>query len=107
MKKKLGMKIKIQRNNRDLKLRQVAAECEISPASLSDIEKGVNFPAESTFIRLVNALHFEDKSEIYDLYADLKKTAPPDITEYLTNNKSFIPEVRRLISLHHEGKVDL
>ena len=97
-KKKLGSKIKTQRKSKDLKLRKVATECEISPASLSDIENGIIFPGETTFLRLIEILNFDDKSEICDLYATLKETAPPDVINFLINNKAAVAEVRQLMN---------
>ena len=97
-KKKLGTKLKIQRTKEKKALRKVAIECEISPTSLSDIENGVLFPSETTFLRLVEALNFDKKSEICDMYAELKETAPPDVVSFLTKNKTAVAEVRQLMN---------
>ena len=101
-KKKLGMKLKTQRTKEKKALRKVAIECEISPASLSDIENGVLFPSETTFLRLVEALNFDKKTEICDMYAELKETAPPDVVSFLTKNKSAVAEVRQLMCRENE-----
>ena len=93
----LGSQIKERRKASDMTLRKVAVECEISPASLSDIEKGIIFPKEATFLRLIEILRFEDKAKICDLYANLKNTVPPDITDYLTDNPEAIAKVRQLM----------
>lgn len=93
----LGTQIREQREKNDLKLRKVAIECEISPASLSDIEKGIIFPKEATFLRLVEILRFEDKPKICDSYAAIKESAPPDITRFLINNPDAIAKVRQFM----------
>ena len=97
-KKKLGSQIKKQRIKEKKALRKVATECEISPASLSDIENGIIFPSEATFLRLIKILNFDDKSEICDLYAELKETAPPDVIDFLIKNKAAVAEVRQLMN---------
>ena len=101
-KKKLGSQIKKQRTNEKKTLRKVATECEISPASLSDIENGIIFPGEVTFLRLIKILNFANESEICDLYAELKETAPPDVIDFLIKNKAAIAEVRQLMNKEKE-----
>ena len=101
-KKQLGSQIKKQRTKEKKALRKVATECEISPASLSDIENGIIFPGEATFLRLIQILNFDDKSEICDLYAELKETVPPDVISFLINNKAAIAEVRQLMNKEKE-----
>jgi len=98
-KKILGAALKTQRG--DKKLRNVAMECDISPASLSDIENGVLFPSESTFLRLVKILDFKD-SKICDTYAKIKGTAPPDVIDYLVNNQTVIAELRQRMNKEKE-----
>ncbi len=97
-KKRLGAEIKEQRENGRMKLREVAKKCSISPAALSDIENGINFPKEETFLQLISVLGFSNKENMCDLYAELKKTTPPDITDYLVNNRAVVHEVRQLIA---------
>ena len=101
-KKKLGIEIRKQRNKEKLALRKVASECGISPAALSDIENGINFPSETTFLRLVEILRFSDRPKAYDLYAGLKETAPPDVVEFLTRDKAAVAQVRALMNKGNE-----
>jgi transcriptional regulator with XRE-family HTH domain len=101
-KKELGKKIKIRREKENLSLRQAALECEISHTSLNDIERGVIFPSEATFLRLVETLKFPDRAEVCDLYGKLKGTAPPDVIDFLTRNKAAVDEVRQLINKEKE-----
>ena len=99
----LGLRMQKQRTASDMRLRQVAIKCKISPASLSDIEKGIIFPKETTFLRLIEILCFEDKPEICDLYAKIKETAPPDVTKFLIDNPEAIAKVRQLMQ-EQEGE---
>ena len=97
-KKQLGLTIRKQRIKEEKTLRKLAAVCEISPASLSDIENGVLFPGVKTFLNIVETLNFNDKSSICDLYARLKETAPPDIIDFLAKNEAAVSEVRLLMN---------
>ena len=94
-KKQLGERLKSQRKKDNKSLRGLAKDCEMSYATLNDIENGNGFPTEKTVLRIVENLDFTDKTAIYDLYAEIKETAPPDVIEYLTNNKSAVEEVRQ------------
>ena len=103
-KQELGLKIKKQRDKERLSLRKVASRCEISPASLSDIENGIIFPAEKTFLRLIDAINYGDRSEICDLYGKLKSTVPPDVLCYLIENRQVIEEIRILMNQARQGQ---
>lgn len=72
----------------------MAAACEMNYATLNDIENGNGFPTEKVFIRLVENLNFSDKEKMFDLYAEIKGTAPPDVMEFLSKNKAVVELVR-------------
>ena len=94
---RLGEKIKIQRLNDKKSLRKLAPECEMRYATLYDIENGNGFPTEKVLISLVKNLNFKDKTEIYNLYAEIKESAPPDIIDFLVKNKDVVDAVRKII----------
>ena len=94
---RLGEKIKIQRLNDKKSLRKLASESEMSYATLYDIENGNGFPTEKVLISLVKNLNFKDKTEIYNLYAEIKESAPPDIIDFLVKNKDVVDAVRKII----------
>ena len=96
---KIGEKIKKQRLKDEKSLRALAADCEMSYATLNDIENGNGFPTERVFLSLIENLSFtdENKKKMYDLYAEVKKTAPPDVMDFLSKNKEAVELVRRLI----------
>ena len=64
---------------------------------LYDIENGNGFPTEKVLISLVKNLNFKDKTEIYNLYAEIKESAPPDIIDFLVKNKDVVDAVRKII----------
>ena len=94
-KKMIGGRIKKQRQKDKKSLRGLAAECEMNYATLNDIENGNGFPTERVFLRLVRSLNFPKREELYDLYAKLKGTAPPDVIDFLSNNKEAVGLVRQ------------
>jgi len=93
-KQKLGKQIKKQREKIKLSQRKLAIACGITPQALSDIENGINLPSVNVFMKLIDAANFDDKEKMYNLYGDIKETAPPDILKFLTNNESFVTEIR-------------
>ena len=101
-KKVIGEKLKKQRESDKRSLRQTASECDITPASLSSIENGVNFPSEKTFLCLVELLNFKDKAKMYDLYGEFKETVPLDISEYILKHPNVIEELRERIKKSEE-----
>ena len=96
-KEKIGKKIKQQRIKDKKSLRSLAAICEMSYATLNDIENGNGFPTERVFMKLIENLNFSDREKMYDIYAEVKATAPPDVIDYLSKNKSAVEKVRQLI----------
>ena len=94
-KKRLGNMLKSQREKEKKSLRGLAADCDMSYATLNDIENGNGFPTEKTVLRIVEKLNFTDKTKIYDLYATIKDTAPPDVIEYLSQNRPAVEDVRQ------------
>ena len=98
-KQKLGRMLKSQRKKDKKSLRGLAADCDMSYATLNDIENGNGFPTEKTILRIVENLSFSNKVQIYDLYAKIKETAPPDVIEYLSNNQPAVEEVRQRMKI--------
>ena len=66
------------RENTKISQRQVALALEVTNASISDIENGINFPSEALLLKLVTHLNPPDKlrNDIYRIYAEAKD-APP------------------------------
>jgi len=65
----LGMQIRQRREALGITLRGLARDCEMSPAHLSKLERGLSRPSLDTLTRLVQKL------ELYDL--NLFAEAPP------------------------------
>ena len=102
-KRDLGARIRQQRDARDISLRDLAKACDMNYATLYDIECGNGFPRRKVVRCLVERLFSkpEDKIAIYDLYAKIKESAPPDVIDYLYENHNTVAMVRRLMQ---EGK---
>ncbi len=96
-KQKLGKLLKAQRLKDKKSLRALAADCEMSYATLNDIENGNGFPTEKVFLRLIENLNFADKEKMYNLYAKIKETAPPDVIDFLSKSKSAVDAVRKIM----------
>jgi len=69
-------------------------------AVLHDIEAGNSFPTEKNFLQLMRKLNFSEKKrlELFDLYGEIKETAPPDVVDYLVKHKTVICDIRRMIN---------
>lgn len=63
-----GEYIKIRREELGKTLRGVAAELEISPAYLHDIENGKRRAPEKLLERMADLFQIQDKSELYHFY---------------------------------------
>lgn len=96
-KQKLGKLLKSQRLKDKKSLRSLAADCEMSYATLNDIENGNGFPTEKVFMRLIENLNFSDSIKMYNTYAEIKETAPPDVIDFLSKSKSAIEVVRKIM----------
>jgi len=103
-KKTLGKQIKKQREKEKLSQRQAALKCDITPASFHDIEKGIIFPSEKTFLNLIEKLNFDNKPKICDIYAKLKETIPPDVVKYLYENPSVVDDIRQRMKIQEEKR---
>ena len=103
-KAKIGTPLKKQREKNKKSLRGLAKECDMNFAVLHDIEEGNSFPTEKNFLQLMKKLDFSDKKriELYDLYGEIKETAPPDVVEYLIKNEAAICDIRRMINQEKE-----
>ena len=100
-KKKLGKWIKQSRESKHpyLSQRQLALAVDITNASLSSIESGMNFPSEDVFLKLLDQLQppARRRDEMLRLFAEAKGTAPPDIKARLREKPQLWNIVRQLI----------
>ena len=94
----LGKKLRMARENRKISQRQVALALEVTNASISDIENGINFPSEALLLKLITHLNPPDKlrMDIYRIYAEAKDAPPPDITVFLKGNTELQELLREL-----------
>lgn len=84
---KFGKFIEKKRKEINMTLRGLAAEIEIAPAYMSDIEKGHRYPPDKEKLEMmarILKLSDHDKDEMYDLAAAEKEnTVSPDLPEYI------------------------
>jgi len=81
-----GKFIEERRKALGFSLRGFAAELEIAPAYMSDIEKGRRYPPDKKLDEIAHLLnlHGDDKSHMLDLAAMAKtKTVSADLPEYI------------------------
>jgi transcriptional regulator with XRE-family HTH domain len=82
-----GKYIEIKRKAKNITLRGLAAELEIAPAYMSDIEKGHRYPPDKdklgALVKILN-LDSEEANKMYDLAAGEKdNSVSPDLPEYI------------------------
>lgn len=91
--KTLGQKIRELREIKDVSLRELAKEIQVSAAFLSDIELGRRFPSESILLSLSKKLGISvDELRTYD-------TRPPidDIKRLASSNPKYALAFRQVI----------
>jgi len=84
---KFGKFVELKRKERGITLRGLAAELDIAPAYMSDMEKGRRYPPDKEKLqeiaRILN-LSEEDKNYMFDLAAMAKEnTVSSDLPEYI------------------------
>ena len=90
MSKKFGELVKEYRGKKTLK--ELGDEIGITPAYLSDIEKGNRFPSKDKLDKLIKVFDLKDEKEdiFYDLVAEEspnKYKVSGDIAEYIMENQ--------------------
>lgn len=85
-----GDYIREKRLQKGITLRSMAALLKISPAFLSDVEKGRRNPFEKEKLddlSKILALLPEERSEMMDLAGKKKNEVPPDLPEYIMEHQ--------------------
>ena len=105
MSKKFGELVREYRGKKTLK--EIGDEIGITPAYLSDIEKGNRFPSEDKLDKLIKVFELRDKKKnnFYDLVAKESKNkykVSGDIAEYIMKNEYL----RNFIRIAKEKKLD-
>lgn len=89
---KFGEFIKEKRSAIGKTLRGLAADLDIAPAFMSDIEKGHRYPpSKEKLYEMARALHLsdEDTNTMFDLAAQERENAvSPDLPEYIMNHEN-------------------
>ena len=105
MNKKFGELVKEYRGKQTLK--ELGDEIGITPAYLSDIEKGNRFPSKDKLDKLIKVFDLKDKKKdnFYDLVAKESKNkykVSGDIAEYIMKNECL----RNFIRIAKDKKLD-
>ena len=105
MNKKFGELLKEYRGKKTLK--ELGDEIGITPAYLSDIEKGNRFPSKDKLDKLIKVFDLKDKKKdnFYDLVAKESKNkykVSGDIAEYIMKNECL----RNFIRIAKDKKLD-
>ena len=85
-----GAFLKSKRNERKRTVRELAESIGVSAGYYGDIEAGRRTPVDVDFIsKVITLLHLSDDDgrTLYDLAGKDRSIAPPDLTEYINENK--------------------
>ena len=96
-KESFGEYIKVHREKLGKSLRGLAAELEMTPAYLSDIEKGNRYAPEKYLKRIAGVLEItgDDLDRFYDLAGQSRNNNYPDLSEYIGNTPIARVALRR------------
>lgn len=97
-----GEFIKIKREYLGKSIRGLAAELEMTPAYLSDIEKGNRYAPENYLTKIMEALFIigEDIDIFYDLAGKNRNGIYTDINSYIGENQLARVALRKARDLH-------
>lgn len=94
-----GKYLEEKRKSRNYTIRLFARRVNISYTYLADVEKGRSKAFKLEILKsIVEVLQLDEKETdiLYDLVGKSRNTIPPDIEEYLKQNKELIEEIRRI-----------
>ena len=94
-----GEYLEENRKSRNYTLRLFAKRINISYTYLADVEKSRSKAFKLEILKsIVEVLQLDEKETdmFYDLAGKSRNTIPPDIEEYLKQNKELIEEIRRI-----------
>lgn len=94
-----GKYLEEKRKSRNYTLRLFAKRINISYTYLADVEKGRSKAFKFEILnKIIEVLQLDEKETdiFYDLAGKSRETIPPDIEEYLKENKEIIKEIRRV-----------
>lgn len=94
-----GEYLEEKRKSRNYTIRLFARRVNISYTYLADVEKGRSKAFKLEILnKIIEVLQLDEKETdmFYDLAGKNRDTIPPDIEEYLKQNKELIEEIRRI-----------
>lgn len=92
-----GEYIKARREALGKSIRGLAAELEITPAYLSDIEKGYRYAPEKHLVKMIVVLNItgEDINLFYDLAGQSRNNNYPDLVDYIGSSEKARKALRK------------
>lgn len=81
-----GVFVRAKRESLGKSLRSVAADIDMAPAYLSDVEKGNRWPPVKYLETLAEVLGITSEDELslyYDLAGEIREGSYPDLTDYI------------------------
>lgn len=74
-----------KRDERDITLRELARQLEVSPTFISDVERNRSTPKAERLERLAEVLHLDgaEKAVMYDLVGKQRDSVAPDLPDYI------------------------
>lgn len=94
-----GEYLEEKRKSRNYTIRLFARRVNISYTYLADVEKGRSKAFKLEILnKIIEVLHLDEKETdtLYDLAGKSRETIPPDVEEYLKENKELIEKIRRI-----------
>ncbi len=86
-----GKYIEKERKKRNITLRGLAAELEIAPAYMSDIEKGHRYPPDKEKLDKIAEIFKLSETEIHDMFdlaaGEKDNSVSPDLPEYIMGHQ--------------------
>lgn len=107
---RLGSLIKECRDT--LSQRKLAAQVGLVPSHMKSIEDGIHVPTPEVYDKLITILKpgATMRSEMDNLYMEIRKLPPPDICEWIVNNPCMIGAIRRIpdvrLTFEHLDMID-
>ena len=93
---KLGKIIKESREEKEISLRAFADYVGLSPSNITYIEKGVNVPTGDVYLKILDKLKPNEKTQtkMDKLYMKIRNLPPPDVCEILLKKPELIKKIR-------------
>lgn len=104
---KFGEYLANKRKEREMSLRMLAKELDVSPTYLSDVENNrrnaLSYENLKKIIEILN-LDEEEQKTLYDLAGETKDEIPADVESFVNGNTEVIALLRKMKKEMDDGK---